>query len=101
MRDLSDLDIKPTMHQQYLTMKKMVTQKLLLLQNTKTADKESIYEELRQDNLWLNSKIHDLTRELRSTIAVRITSARTMATPSESITLDPRVAAAVVGPQIP
>lgn len=102
-KDLLYLGIKPAIHQQYLVIEKMVTQKLLLLLNTQTVNQEGIYEELRQDNLRLHNHVLDLTKELRSVIRARTlptwTSTRTA--PKTSTALHPRVTAAAVERQVP
>lgn len=46
MKDLLGLGIKPALHQQYQSLEKIVTQKMLSLLNTQTANQERIYEGL-------------------------------------------------------
>lgn len=61
IKDLLDPVIKPALQQQYLSLKKIATQKMLSELNALTTNQESIYEGLRQDNLWLNNQVQDLT----------------------------------------
>lgn len=88
------LGIKPALHQQYLSLKKMVTQKMLSLLNTQIANQKSIYESLRHDNLRFHSHVQDLTRELQSTIAAQTLPIRTPGiAPNTPAASDSRVAA--------
>lgn len=59
LKDLLYLGVKPTLHQQYLSLEKMVTEKMLSLLNAQMVNQERIYEGLRRDNLRLNSQVQD------------------------------------------
>lgn len=71
IRELLYLGNKPGLNQQYLSLETVVTRKVLSLLNIQTANQETIYEGLRQDNLLLPHQVIDLNKELRSTILAR------------------------------
>lgn len=104
LKRLLDEGINPAMAEQILALeiiftlkiKTLLTQMMLSMANCQTTHIDGTYYRFQQRNVKLQIEVQDGTKELCSTVAVRISSILTpasMVTPVKTIP-DPRVAAA-------